>query len=319
MTNRFKDILGALRPWILAASVVWVVGLVYLLTCPARAKSPQDSTAAIDSLTAGTDTALAIDSTAAVDSTAAADTTGMIIESLMPAYVPFGEGEKFVFSVQYGIINAGQATMEIKNIAEIDGIPCYRIVSDARTNRVFSKIFKVRDHFESFMDTTRLVSLYYEKHLREGKYKKDEAVKFEQDEHLAVYKDREVPIPPRTQDVLSSLYYVRTLPLETGQSFALSNHTNGKNYPLVVKVLRREHVTVEAGSFDCIVVEPLLRSAGLFKHKGRLTVWLTDDKYKIPVLMESKVVIGAITAVLKEYRLAKKEQYAEQVQGRGSI
>ncbi len=253
------------------------------------------------------------------DSLFYADTTQMIVEDPLPIFVPFGDGEKFVYSVQYGIINAGEASLEVRNIANIDSIPCYHIISDARSNRVFSKFFKVRDRFESFMDTVSLVSLYYEKHLREGKYRKDEAVKFDQSAHKAIYKDREVPIPPRTQDVLSSLYYVRTLPLNVGESFAVANHTNGKNYPLLIKVLREEKVTVEAGTFDCIVVEPLLRSAGLFKHKGRLTVWLTNDAYRIPVLMESKVVVGAISAVLKSYQLSDKVKYAEQIRGRGSV
>ncbi len=255
----------------------------------------------------------------ASDSTLMADSLHTIIEHPVISFVPFGDGEKFVYSVQYGIINAGEASLEIRNIAFIDSTPCYHIVSDARSNRVFSRFFKVRDRFESFMDTLSLVSLYYEKHLREGKYRKDEEVKFDQKAHKAIYRDRTVPIPPRTQDVLSALYYVRTLPLEIGQSFAVANHTNGKNYPLLIKVLKREQITVEAGSFDCIVVEPLLRSAGLFKHQGRLTVWLTDDKYRIPVLMQSKVVVGAISAVLKSYTLAKKDSYAGQVPGRGSI
>lgn len=255
----------------------------------------------------------------AADSTYAIDSLETIIEHPVNLFVPFGKGEKFVYSVQYGIINAGEASLEIRTIANIDSTPCYHIVSDARSNRIFSRFFKVRDRFESFMDTVSLVSLYYEKHLREGKYKKDEQVKFDQKAHLAIYKDRTVPIPPRTQDVLSALYYVRTLPLEIGQSFAVANHTNGKNYPLLIKVLKKEQVTVEAGTFDCIVVEPLLRSAGLFKHQGRLTVWLTDDNNRIPVLMQSKVVVGAISAVLKSYTLAEKESYAGQVQGTGSI
>jgi hypothetical protein len=311
MADRFDINWLAFIPGARLRRCLLVLGLGCCLGWPAgpalMAQSGQSLPAAVESVTAWVDTAVII------------DTTGMIIEAPMPTHVPFGDGEKFVFSVQYGIINAGEATLEIRNIAEIDSVPCYHIVSDARTNRVFSKFFKVRDRFESFMDTTNLVSLYYEKHLREGKYKKDEVVKFDQTSHLAIYKDRELSIPPRTQDVLSALYYVRTLPLETGQSFAISNHTNGKNYPLVVKVLRKEHITVEAGSFNCIVVEPLLRSAGLFKHKGRLTVWLTDDKYRIPVLMESKVVVGAISAVLKKYQLSNKVKYAEQVQGRRSL
>ncbi len=267
---------------------------------------------------------------AAVDTAAVADSVHLNSDSLAiedslsiddpaPAFLTFGEGEKFVYSVQYGIISAGEATLEIRNIAYIDSVPCYHIISDARSNKVFSTFFKVRDRFESFMDTLSLVSLYYEKHLREGKYRKDEAVKFDQVNHKAIYREREVPIPPRTQDVLSSLYYVRTLSLKVGQSIAVANHTNGKNYPLVVKVLREERITVEAGTFDCIVVEPFLKSAGVFRHKGRLTVWLTNDRYRIPVLMESKVVIGAISAVLKSYRLSDKVRYAEQVRGRGSI
>lgn len=226
--------------------------------------------------------------------------------TLTPGFVPFGPGEKLVFSVQYGLVTAGEATLEVRNLAAIAGRPCYRIVSDARTNDFFSKFFSVRDRYESCMDTTSLYSLHYEKHLREGKFKRDDAVDFDQSAHRAIYKDKTVPIPPRTQDVLSALYYVRTLPLHVGQSVSIANHTDGKNYPLIVKVLRKEHVKVDAGEFDCIVVEPILRGPGVFTQQGRLTVWLTDDRRRMPVLMKSKVVIGHVAAVLKSYQVAKK-------------
>jgi len=235
------------------------------------------------------------------------------VDSLEPGWAPFGVGERFVYNVQYGIINAGQASIEIRNISNFQGRDCYNIVSDARTNDVFSKVFKVRDRFVSLMDTTDLVSLRYETHLREGNYKRDEAVEFDRDSLLARYPDKTVPIAPGTQDILSSMYYLRTLPLEVGNAIALANHTNGKNYPLIIKVLREERVTVDAGTFDCIVVEPFLREPGLFRQKGRLTVWVTNDKYKIPVLMKSRVIIGAVSAVLKEYDLADKAKNGQQV------
>jgi Protein of unknown function (DUF3108) len=224
--------------------------------------------------------------------------------AVSPAHVGFGAGEKLVFNVQYGLITAGEATLEIRNIAVINDRPCYRIVSDARTNDFFSKFYQVRDRYESYMDTTELYSLRYEKHLREGKFKRDEGVDFDQVGHRAIYKDKVVPIPPRSQDVLSAMYYVRTLPLEVGQSISIANHTDGKNYPLVVKVLAREHVKVDAGEFDCFVVEPILRGPGVFTQQGRLTVWLTDDEYRIPVLMQSKVAIGHVAAILKSYKVA---------------
>jgi hypothetical protein len=275
--------------------------------------SRQEGTSASADTVLGPDSLLQQDSTSAsadtsmtADSLSSPDSVGAPYASLYPNYVGFGVGEKLVFSIQYGIVAAGEATMEIRNIAVIDTAPAYHIISDARSNDVFSVFFKVRDRYESFMDTSRLVSLRYEKHLREGKYKKDDVVLFDHRRNLAHYQDKEVPIHPHTQDVLSALYYVRTLPLSVGASFAVANHTDGKNYPLVVKVIKRERVTVEAGTFDCLVVEPLLKTSGLFSQKGKLTIWLTDDKYKIPVLMKSKVVIGSISAVLKSYRLANK-------------
>ncbi len=240
------------------------------------------------------------------DSLYAEDIAPESFDMMVPGPVGFGAGEKLVFTVQYGLITAGEATLEIRNVAEIGGRPCYRIVSDARTNDFFSKFFEVRDRYESYMDTTELYSLRYEKHIREGKFKRDESVEFDQIAHRATYKDKIVPIPPRAQDVLSALYYVRTLPLEVGNSISLANHTDRKNYPLMIKVHGRERVKVEAGEFDCLVVEPILLGPGIFTQKGRLMVWLTDDARRMPVLMKSKVVIGHVAAVLKAYQVAKK-------------
>jgi hypothetical protein len=240
------------------------------------------------------------------DSVPIVDLAAEGLDSLLPEMVGFGVGEELVFSVQYGIVTAGEATIEVRNIAVIDGRPCYYIVSDARTNDVFSVFYRVRDRFVSLMDTTDLVSVRYEKHLREGRHKSDRTVVFDQRQHKAYYNDKEVPIAPRTQDVLSALFYVRTLPLKVGQSIAIANHTDGKNYPLLVRVLGEERITVEAGTFDCLVVEPFLRYPGIFTQKGRMKVWLTNDKYKMPVLVKSKVIIGEVSAVLKKYKTADK-------------
>jgi hypothetical protein len=112
-------------------------------------------------------------------------------------------------------------------------------------------------------------------------------------------------ILPGTQDVLSAFYYVRTQPLAPGDSLEVPNHSDGKNYPLMVRVLRRETITVPAGTFTCLVVEPLLKTAGLFKQEGRLTIWLTDDARKMPVLMKGKVTVGSIVAELESFRMGR--------------
>jgi hypothetical protein len=107
--------------------------------------------------------------------------------------------------------------------------------------------------------------------------------------------------------VLSAFYYVRTQPLEIGKSLFIDNHADKKNYPLEVKVIRKERIEVEAGTFDCLVVEPILQASAIFEQKGSLTVWLTDDHIRMPVLMKSKVVIGSIATELTEYCLGNEK------------
>jgi hypothetical protein len=224
--------------------------------------------------------------------------------SPVPGSVPFGEGEYLLFSIQYGLIYAGDATLEVRSDAVIRERDAYHIVSTARTNEYFDVVFKVRDRHESFMDMENLNSLRFEKHLREGKFRRDKEVDFDQERHVAIYEDKEVGIPPNTQDFLSALYYIRTLEIEPGNAIALANHTNGKNYPVYIKVIGRERIEVPAGEFDCIVVEPVLQTSAIFENKGKLTIWLTDDNLKMPVLMRSKVTVGSFEAVLKEFRLS---------------
>jgi hypothetical protein len=221
-----------------------------------------------------------------------------------PVLVPFAEGEYLLYAIQYGLIYAGDATLEVRSDAELGGRRAYHLVSSARTNKAFDMIYKVRDRHESYMDMEHLYSLRFEKHLREGKFRRDKEVDFDQKNHIAVYPDMEVGIPPNTQDFISALYYIRTIDLEPGQAVWMPNHSDGKNYPIFVKAIRRETVEVPAGRFDCLVVEPVLETSAIFENTGKLTIWLTDDNFRMPVLMRSKVVVGSFEAVLKEFTLS---------------
>ncbi len=221
---------------------------------------------------------------------------------------PFGVGERLVFEIGYGFVNAGTAIMGIPDVVRERGHLCYHIVSVAETNSFFSAFFEVRDVVESFLDTRELVTRRFEKHIREGNYRSEDLVIFDHDRHIAVYPKRKgelIPLALEAQDILSSLYYVRMMELEVGKSVFIENHADRKNYPLEIKVLRRETIDVPAGKFDCFVVEPILRASGIFKSEGKLTVWLTDDEHKIPVLMRSKVIIGSISAELSELTYAE--------------
>ncbi len=211
-------------------------------------------------------------------------------------------GEKLVFSVRYGILRAGEATMEITGIEEVDRNPCYHVVSRAKSNSFFDRIFKVRDTVQTWMDVEFLFSRRFEKSLREGGFQRHETVEMDQEHRMAKYNDGSVfEFAAGAHDILSAFYYARTLSLEPGEEFWLESHTDRKNYPLKVTVHGRETIRTPAGKYDCLVVEPMLRTPGLFKHEGKLTIWLTDDSRRMPVQMRSKVAIGSITVVLTDY------------------
>jgi Protein of unknown function (DUF3108) len=269
--------------------------LLALLGAAAPGRDAGDSTAAENQAPAGALAAGAADTLEADDSGFG---TGV-------ARVPWHIGEYFQFSVSWSGINAGSALMQVQNWQWVDGHKTWRIISKTESNSFVSKFYKVRDRVETSIDAESLYSRRFEKHLREGGYKHDSAVRFDQENQKARYEDgKVVEVPPRVHDVLSAFYYVRTQPLPDGATFSIPAHDNQKSYDLEVHVLRRERIEVPAGKFDCVVVEPVLKSEGIFKSKGQLLVWLTDDDRRLPVKVTSKVPIGSISVSLVEYRLA---------------
>lgn len=216
---------------------------------------------------------------------------------------PFRPGESLRFSVQYGFINAGSAWLEVEPAKAPDGRPAYNLIARAESNAFFSRFYKVRNRIESLWDRDGRFSWRYQEDRREGKFRTKNEVRFDPQKHEAIYPDGETfPTPPDVQDALSSFYYTRYQALPLGGSVVFDYHASRKSQPLEVKVIGRERVETPAGKFDCVVVEPLLHAGGIFKSKGRLVIWLTDDDRRMPVLMKSKVMVGSISVVLQEVK-----------------
>lgn len=214
---------------------------------------------------------------------------------------PFRPGEQLRFSVQYGFINAGSAWLEVQSAGSPNGRPAYNLVARAESNAFFSRFYKVRNRIESLWDVDGRYSLRYAEDRREGKFRAKSEIRFDPEKHEAIYPDGEAfPTPPDVQDALSSFYFTRYQALPLGGSVVFDYHASRKSQPLEVRVIGRERVDTPAGKFNCVVVEPLLKAGGIFKSKGRLVIWLTDDDRRMPVLMKSKVMVGSISVVLQE-------------------
>jgi hypothetical protein len=150
-------------------------------------------------------------------------------------------------------------------------------------------------------DQEKRFSWRYLEDRHEGRYAANDTIVFDPEMGEARYKDgRTYPIPGNAQDALSAFYYTRFQELPIGGSIRFDYHASRKSAPMEVKVIGRQRVKTPAGRFNCVVVEPVLKAGGIFKNKGRLVIWLTDDERRMPVLMRSKVLIGSISVVLQE-------------------
>ncbi|MBL7959254.1 DUF3108 domain-containing protein [bacterium] len=213
----------------------------------------------------------------------------------------FKVGEKLTFSIGWEFISAGTAILNVEKIVRINDIPCYHISAVTNSNAFFSTLYKVRDRLESYVDVDGIFPLRYIKKTYEGGYERNFNVNFNHESQVALISDAdsgnsEIKIPQYLQDIISSFYFVRTQPMVEGQDIHLSVFDNGRYKNVTVKVIKKERISVEAGEFDCILVQTPI---GPFSNKSDLNIWLTDDVRRIPVLMKSKIIIGSVHAELE--------------------
>jgi len=218
--------------------------------------------------------------------------------------ITFAPGEELTYAIKYGPVRAGTAVLTVVGVEWANGGKCWRLRSTIKSSSFFSGIFRVDDLTESWFDMNGLFSRRYTRLVNEGNYHRHDAVQIDSARNLAFYypKGDSVPVPPRTQDVLSSIYFARGLPLDVGQSVQIPTHVDRKNAPMELRVLKRETVTVPAGTYACGVVEPILLEPGLFRQEGRVTLWVSDDADRVPVIIKTKIKVGSITATLESHR-----------------
>lgn len=216
----------------------------------------------------------------------------------------FSVGERLVYDVGYSFITAGEAVFSIPGMENFHGKECYQVLFTVESTPTFSFFYTVEDRYETLLDKKGIFPWRFTQHVREGKYKYDFAAEFDQLNNVAITKDGRYPIPPYVHDVVSAMFYVRTLDFSKsrpGEKLYLSNFYKDTTYQLAVKFLGYQQISVDAGTFDCVLVEPLIKEGGLFKSEGRIIIWLTNDDRKIPVKVSTKVIIGSIDSELREY------------------
>jgi hypothetical protein len=215
---------------------------------------------------------------------------------------PFTVGERLSYEFHFGAAKVGTGSMQVVSIDTIRGRPAYHT-----TFRINGGVptYRVDDTFESWFATDDLSSLRFNKQQNEGS--KDREHRYEIFPERQVYDDLsdEQPEQPSVAEPLddgSFVYFVRTVPLQIGRVYEFPRYFKPDRNPVIIRVVRRERVTVPAGTFDATVIQPVIKTKGVFAEDGRAEVWLSDDEHHMIVQMKSKLSIGSINLYLKGVR-----------------
>ncbi|HZD05007.1 MAG TPA: DUF3108 domain-containing protein [Longimicrobiales bacterium] len=214
------------------------------------------------------------------------------------APVPFGPGERLDYRVKLGLIDVGEGYLQVAGIDTVRGFPSYHLDLRIDASALFGAAH-MNDRYQSWLDTRTLVSRRFIRDIDETGYQGRRVFEIYPEERRwermdADKADSTPSILPL--DEISFIYYVRTLPLKVGEVYNLNRYFKLDGNPVTVKVLRRERVSVPAGTFDAIVVQPVIRTSGLFSEGGEAELYFTDDEARHLVFLRSKVpVVGSLS------------------------
>lgn len=220
----------------------------------------------------------------------------------------FKAGEFLTYNVFYNVagiyVNAGTATFTT-TVENINNKPCYHVVGEGRTNSSYDWIFKVRDRYETYFDTSNLQPLKFIRNIDEGGYKKRENITFNQQTNTAVTTKGVFTVPNCVQDVLSAVYYARNIDFskyKKDDKIPFDMFLDNEVYHLYIRYLGKETVKTKYGKFRAIKFKPLLVKGTIFEGGEKMVVWISDDANHLPIRLESPIIVGTIKIDMMQYK-----------------
>jgi hypothetical protein len=219
----------------------------------------------------------------------------------------FKAGESITFKVYYNLgkmyVGAGEATFKV-SLERFANRDVFHVVGDGKTFRAYDWIFKVRDRYESYIDTATLQPLKFIRNVDEGGYKIYNNVVFNQAGHQAISTNGTFTVPPCVQDVISSIYYARNIDFSKytpGDKIPFAMFLDDQVYNIYIRYLGTEEVNTKFGKFRAIKFKPLLIKGTIFEGGEKMTVWVSDDENKVPLRVESPISVGSIVVDMVAY------------------
>jgi hypothetical protein len=201
--------------------------------------------------------------------------------------VPWAAGEYLEYAVKLAGFSAGTGIMQVTGIDTIRGHNAWRLHFNIKGSAPLGT-YHVDDTYDSWMGVESLNSLRFEQNLYEGG--KHKIRKYDIFPSRSMFqqegKDERKSVPDPLDDA-SFFFFVRTLPLEVGKEYAFAKYFDPAANPVVIKVVRRDTIDLPAGRFPAIVLQPSIKTNGLFSENGHAEIWLSDDEHRILLKLDT--------------------------------
>ncbi|MBB2145942.1 DUF3108 domain-containing protein [Pedobacter sp. LMG 31464] len=216
----------------------------------------------------------------------------------------FKEGEVLSYKLKYGFLTAAEATIKVMaSDVKFDNKPVYRLVVDAQTSGTFDIFYKVRDHYDSYIDKTDLTPYFYQENIREASYRRQDKARFYQDSKKVVANKGTFATPTtQTFDLVSAYYFSRSLDiakLKIGDKFKLNYFLGDEISQLEIQYVGKESIKSKLGTIRCLKFSPSIKPGRIFKKDSKLYLWITDDGNRVPVKAEVEILVGSVTLEIK--------------------
>lgn len=223
---------------------------------------------------------------------------------LKAKYNPFQPGENLRFVLRYGMIHAGEASFTLKN-ATYKGTPVYHARVEGVTKGMADKLYKVRDIYESYFDPKTILPHMAIRNISEGNYKWYNEEVFNRADTTVISKRSGVKkVPHNSLDMVSVFFYLRRLDFSTmkvGQLIHFNTYFADEIYPFSIRYKGKEVIATPHGKMRCLRFDPVVEVGRVFAEDDDMSVFLTDDMNRLPVLIRFDMWVGSVRCELREF------------------
>jgi len=211
----------------------------------------------------------------------------------------FKPGEKLVYRISYGVFDAGEAVLSVDETNKtVRGRKLWKVRGVGRTISAFEWFYKVNDRYESYIDAEGMFPWLFVRRVDEGGYKIEQDYTFFQHKNQVDNGEgKRFNVPDMIQDMISSFYFARTLNFDNakiGDTFLVNIFLDDELFPVKLKYKGKQRIRTRKGKFRCLKFAPVVQAGRVFKSEDDLTIWITDDENKIPIMIKSKLSVGSM-------------------------